>query len=397
MNINILLFWFGENWSEGRTYQKVAEHLSKISRVNSVVCVFPPRAVKENIWTWPLKINKVGKKLVLFRQNNQAVPAKSWPYRLRVWMNDLATKHTLPVYLRLRGYRQDNTILWLFPPHPYLEELVRKVPHSTFVAHIVDNFTKFKEDRWLCENATAQYPVVHRDADVIITGSELNHRVFSDGRKNCYLFENAADEDFLGEPSNLPCAGGSSPRLGYVGTISQRTDVDLLEWVARKRPEWSFLLAGRQEISLDDHAILNLPNVRYEGIIPYQELPQFIRGLDVCLIPHRKTEYSKSMSPLKLYQYLASGRPIVSTDIEGLGRLKEHVCIGKTYQEFEKSVDHVLREDTIELSRRRIEAAKKETWDKRVQDMFSVVETCFQKKKISREPVLQQIKKNLVD
>ncbi len=397
MKINILLFWFGRMWGEGRTYQKVAEHLAEMPDVGQVVCMLSPNPVNADSYSWPVEMKKVGQKLTLLSQNTCVVPVSSRPYRVRRWLNRFVEEHALPVYLRLRGYRKDNTILWLFPPHPYLEELVRKIPHDTFVAHIVDNFTKLKEDKWLCENAEAQYPVVHRDADVIITGSELNHRIFSDGRNNCYLFENAVDEDFLGGPSSLPCTAGSSPRLGYVGTISQRTDVDLLEWLARKRPEWSFLLAGRQEISVADHAMLNLPNVRYKGIIPYQELPQFIRSLDVCLMPHRKTEYSRSMSPLKIYQYLASGRPIVSTDIEGLSRLKEHVCIGKTYQEFEKSIDHVLSKDTIELSRRRIEAAKKETWDMRVKDMFSVVEKCFLKKQLSTGPLSGQVKENPTD
>ena len=86
------------------------------------------------------------------------------------------------------------------------------------------------------------------------------------------------------------------------------------------------------------------------------------------------------MSPLKLFQYLAYGRPIVSTNIDGLGKLKEYLLIGKTYEEFVKRIEEALREDTVKLSHHRIEVAKKETWDKRVQDMFAVVKKCFLEK-----------------
>ncbi|MEK6838106.1 MAG: hypothetical protein AABX69_05630, partial [Nanoarchaeota archaeon] len=201
MKINILLFWFGRHWGEGRTYQKVAEHLSKIREVRHVVCVFPPNPVKADACSWPLEIKKIGPKLTLLYQNKRVVPVSSRPYRLRKWINGFFKKHALLTYLRTRGFRRDTTMLWVFPPHPYLDELVKVIPHSLLVAHIIDNFTKLKEDKWLQDIASVQYPEFQRNADVVITGSEFNHRVFCAGRERCYLFENAADEEFFGEPS----------------------------------------------------------------------------------------------------------------------------------------------------------------------------------------------------
>ena len=385
MKVNILLFWFGKGWGEGRTFQKVAEHLSETQEVKCVVCIFPPTRAGESAYAWPLTSKRITRKLVLLSENEHVVPTSSRPFRLRVWINRYARKHALLSYLRIIGFRKENTILWLFPPHPYLNELIGIIPHRLLVAHIVDNFMNLTEDKWLSHHATEQYPKLNRGADVIITGSGYNHRLFSAGHKRCYLFENAVDEAFIGEPSNAPYLVGASPRIGYVGTISQRTDVDLLEYVARNRPEWSLLIAGRQERSLNECGLLELPNVKYLEFIPYADLPNFLKGLDVCLIPHKNTEYCKSMSPLKLYQYMASGRPIVSTSIDGLGRLKEHLRIADTYEEFVQRIEQALREDTIDLSRRRIEAAKKETWDTRVQDMFDAVRKHFLENKSTHE------------
>ena len=393
MEINIVLFWFGRNWGEGRTFQKVAEHLSKIKEVKHVVCMFPPKPVKENVYAWPLEINRISRKLMVLSQNRRVVPTSSKPYRLRVWINRYVKEHALLTYLRMCDFRRENTILWLFPPHPYLDELIRAIPHRLLVTHIVDNFTKLREDKWLYDSASVQYPALQREADVIITGSDYNHQIFSAGRTHCYMFENAADDAFIGEPSRLPYLNGASPRLGYVGTISQRTDICLLEHVARSRPEWKVLIAGRQELPLNQRGLLDLPNVQYLGIIPYQELPGFIRSLDVCLIPHKNTDYCKSMSPLKLFQYLASGRPIVSTSIGGLEKLKGYLMIGETYDDFVECIEQVLREDTEDMSRRRIEAVKKETWDNRVQGMFEAVRGCFIEKTGSlsgQDPVTHQ-------
>ncbi len=385
MKINILLFWFGRNWGEGRTYQKVAEHLSKMPEVGHVMCVFPPNPVKADSYSWPMEIKKIGQKLTLLSQNMRVVPVSSRPYRLREWINGFVQEHALLTYLWTRGFRRDTTMLWLFPPHPYLDKLIRGIPHGLLVAHIVDNFTKLIEEKWLYDVATAQYPELQRNADVVITGSEFNHRLFCSGRERCYMFENATDEAFFGEPSSLPYLSGASPRLGYIGTISQRTDIGLIEHVARTRPDWEILIAGRQDVSLNEFGLLNLPNVRYLETIPYQELPSFLKSLDVCLIPHKNTDYCKSMSPLKLFQYLASGKPIVSTNIDGLERLKEHILIGETYGDFVECIEHALREDTVELGNHRIEAARKETWDRRVQDMFAAVRKHFLEKQLARE------------
>jgi hypothetical protein len=208
MKFNILLFWFGGNWGEGRTYQKVAEHLLNMPQVQNVVCAFPPNPLKEDTWTWPLEIKRIGRKLILLKQNNRVVPLTKWPYRLRAWINRCAKEHTMPAYLRMCGFTKENTILWLFPPHPYLDELIRVIPHRLLVAHIVDNFTNLREDKWLFDQATEQYPKLKRDADVIITGSEFNQRLFSADRQRCYLFENAADEAFISKPSSMSDKAG---------------------------------------------------------------------------------------------------------------------------------------------------------------------------------------------
>jgi glycosyltransferase involved in cell wall biosynthesis len=136
------------------------------------------------------------------------------------------------------------------------------------------------------------------------------------------------------------------------------------------------VLAGPVEVPKEEFETLLLSNVRYEGIVPYEKMPGFLRDLDICLIPHHDTPFSRSMSPLKLFQYLASGRPVVSTRVAGVDRFEELTTVADGPDDFLSKIDEVLRNDTREKSRKRIEAARRETWDKRVKEMLdAVVET----------------------
>jgi glycosyltransferase involved in cell wall biosynthesis len=139
------------------------------------------------------------------------------------------------------------------------------------------------------------------------------------------------------------------------------------------RPEYDIVLAGPVEIPRERFEKILLPNVRYEGVIPYEKMPGYLQGLDICLIPHHDTPFSRSMSPLKLFQYLASGRPIVTTKVAGVDRWAGLISIADGHEDFLRKIDETLREDTVEKSGKRIEAARRETWDRRVKEMFDAV------------------------
>jgi glycosyltransferase involved in cell wall biosynthesis len=389
MKINILLFWFvGYDLGEGRTYQKVAEHLAEMPEVARVAVIFPPNKIQEGMYAKPLTIKKTSKKLIIIKENAPILPLLKSPYRLRIWINNIIRTNSLKSYLRFLGYKKNNTILWLFPPHPYLEEIAQRIPHTLLVAHIVDNF-EISDDKWLRKYAIAQYPRIRQNADVIITGSKFNQKIFSAGRKRCYLFENAVDDMFISEPARLPhLERGTRPRLGYVGTLSERTDINLMEYLARKKPKWLISIVGHQHIPDSElRCLFELPNVEYYGHIPYEEVPRFLKTLDVCLITHKNTEYCQSMSPLKLFQYMASGRPIVASNVAGLDNFKDYIEVAETYEEFMRCVEHILKNDTIEKSKARIDIVRGETWARRIQEIFKLVTDRFNEKPYDKAPV----------
>jgi glycosyltransferase involved in cell wall biosynthesis len=374
--INIVLFWFMSDWGKyGRAYEKIAEHLAKLPEVRRVVCMFPPKKVEQGHYAWPFTFTMFSKKLFLLTPNTRIVPTLTAPYRLRHWLNKIIPDFSLKQFLRLQGFMQQNTILWMFPAHHYINKLISLIPHSLLITQVVDNNTFRENDSTeTISFVKQQYEELTKHSDIVLTSSKINYELFSAMNTSCYYFENAVDQIFISSPSELPYKlNKTRPRLGYVGFITQRTDIKLLDYVARSRPGYDLIIAGPQGENLNKYGTLNLPNVTYEGPIPYNAVPKFLQAIDVCLIPHKDTLYSKSMSPLKLFQYLGSGKPIVSTAIAGVERWDGLISIASNYTDFVENIDTALKEDNKELSNKRVTAAKLETWDKRVEQIFRVV------------------------
>lgn len=103
------------------------------------------------------------------------------------------------------------------------------------------------------------------------------------------------------------------PIIGYVGGLHRFVDYALLTSVARARPNWSFVFVGARTAKVDGFA--DLPNVHLIGQRPHSELAQYIREFDVCLVPYLKTEGTRTVVPMKINEYLAMGKPIISTDL----------------------------------------------------------------------------------
>lgn len=381
------MFWFMNDWGRyGRAYEKIAENLAKLQDVGRVLCVLPPHQIEQSHYAWPFTFDRISAKLFVLTPNTRMVPTLTAPYRLRQWINRVIPDFVLRKFLRFLGFKEQNTILWMFPAHHYINKLISLIPHSLLITQVIDN-NAFKENdsAETISFVKQQYEEVSKQSDIVLTSSKINYELFSAINTSCYYFENAVDQIFISSPSELPYRlNKMRPRLGYVGFITQRTDIKLLDYVARSRPEYDLIIAGTQGEDLNKYGTLNLPNVNYKGIIPYNDVPNFLESIDVCLIPHKDTLYSKSMNPLKLYQYLGSGRPIVSTSIAGVERWDGLISIASNYEDFIIKIDDALKNDNEELCYKRISAVKEETWGKRTNEIFEVVMAHLMGKRVNR-------------
>lgn len=146
-------------------------------------------------------------------------------------------------------------------------------------------------------------------------------------------------------PDNDIPSSWSHPIIGYVGGLHRFVDYALLEKMARARPNWSFVFVGAR--SADSNGLETLPNVHLLGQRPHSTLSQYIREFDVCLVPYLNTEGTATVVPMKINEYLAMGKPIVSTDLPTVCDFNDRhrilMTVPNDAELFLKAIDQALR------------------------------------------------------
>jgi teichuronic acid biosynthesis glycosyltransferase TuaH len=164
------------------------------------------------------------------------------------------------------------------------------------------------------------------------------------------------------------------PVYGYTGTIhGDRVDVNLVAEIATLNPNATIAMVGPNLLDGDDHMRLSKhSNIVFTGAMPYSELPDIMRAFDVCMVPHVVTPFTESLNPIKLWEYLAAGKPIVSTNVAGFRDFPELVHIADTYDGFLRNLDIALIEDFSHTVARQT-VAQNHSWDKRIDQVVQVL------------------------
>ena len=223
-----------------------------------------------------------------------------------------------------------------------------------------------------------------RKADIVFA---VSRGLFDDAKKfneNCYLIPNGVDCDLyrlpVAVPANSKLERIRRPILGYLGILHYMVDFDLLNYLAESRPDWSILLMGRKLIKVPEDkacfaALTEKENVHYAGEIARKEIPAFLQSLDVCLMPFKNTESNRyAPGPLKLWEYLAVGKPIVAVDQGIEYHYQNLIKIASDKEGFVNCIEEALREKDPQLIAERKQAAQENSWDKRVDRMMELVE-----------------------
>lgn len=214
-------------------------------------------------------------------------------------------------------------------------------------------------------------------ADAFVVTADWLRAKFASLEKPVTVIRNATDFDFFqraGEEDPLP--GISRPVVGYFGAIANWTDLDLVADAARRRPKYSFVLLG-QNHGQDLSRLEALRNVKILGQRPYGEMPKYLRTFDVCLIPFRLSDITHATDPVKLYEYFSLGKPVVATAMQELAVFGDLLYRAAGRDEFTRRIDEAVAESDPEIRRRRIEFARANTWDARVEAMRAEIEKTF--------------------
>jgi glycosyltransferase involved in cell wall biosynthesis len=272
---------------------------------------------------------------------------------------------------------EDPLILWVYHPGygPYLKRIRRKA----FVLYdCVDDYASFpkyqsgKPKDWIVKAERSLLDI----SDLVIASSESLYQKKRRLHSNTHLIHNVGDFSHFSQVRNRTFSMPDqlkdmrSPRIGFYGAISSyKVDLELIRFVASQRPNWSICLMGPVGLGggrTDVSGLDQLDNVTFTGKIGYQDLPSYISHMDVLMIPYRITEHTKSVFPIKFFECLATGKPLVITPLPALKEYYPDVEVGLSPTEFVERIEKVLQAESYERRRVRIELAKKNDWDMRI-------------------------------
>jgi UDP-galactopyranose mutase len=223
-------------------------------------------------------------------------------------------------------------------------------------------------------------------ADLVFTGGQSLYEAKKEQHRAVYAFPSSIDKehfaraltinDEMPDQDDIP-----SPRIGFIGVIDERMDINLLGDIADLKPEWNFVMIG-PVVKIDEADLPRRENIHYLGGKSYDELPGYIAGWDVAMMPFALNESTRFISPTKTPEYLAAGRPVVSTPIRDVVRPYGEeglVYVAGSPEEFVIAIQRALDEDAVDRRRRVDEFMREMSWDNTFAAMAELIEGAIAK------------------
>jgi len=304
-----------------------------------------PRKIEKNLYVATLPILLPFFQMSsLINRINQAIVRRV----IQKWMN----------YLRFK-----DVLLWVYAP--FSAPLAAQLKSSAVIYECVDEFRAAKG--FVLSSVVGEMEeALLKSADVCIVTQESLLLRRTNLCKNTFCVPNGADtelfqavsESVQSDPEIMK--GISPPRIGFVGHIQYWVDLKLIRYIADLHPEWNIILIGPIHPLADRSYLSGAKNIHLLGRQPQSQIPYLLNAMDVCVNPYKVDAVANHASPLKLYEYLAAGKPVVSTDMPEARKFPEDVRVAGSYDQFVKLCDEVLAnlpETEIEVRRRKIRVA----------------------------------------
>jgi glycosyltransferase involved in cell wall biosynthesis len=265
--------------------------------------------------------------------------------------------------LKNLGCSQQILYVWL----PDYADALDLAPHDVSCYHIVDEYSFSDVETPLSD---VERRLIERVDQVFIHSPALWEKKGRINPRTDYV-TNGVDFAAFAAPSAEPAdlAAVPHPRIGYIGRLKSQLDWELLHHIARERPAWSLVLVGPTghmgEAAATARAVLDLPNVHHLGNKALRDIPAYTRHMDVCVLCYARTDYTKYIFPLKLHEYLASGKPVVGSDIRSLHEFANVVRIAHSPDEWVSAIEEALTPamQTPERVAERQRVARAFDWD----------------------------------
>lgn len=283
-----------------------------------------------------------------------------------------------------------DPIIWTFLPTGVSLDIISSINKKLLIYYCIDNFAFSSASARKIGRTETQ---LLRISDLVFVTSKALYdyciqysdkvEIFPFG-VNIDSFERVRIAD---SEAPLELRDIKKPIAGYIGGVHKWIDQELVRSLAQRHSDYSFVFVG--PLQTDISSLSKIKNIFFLGNKKHEELPNLVKNFSVALIPYHITDYTKNVYPTKLNEYLAMGKPVVSTalpEVEMFNRrYRDIVYIGNNPEEFGDCLERAVREDEEGLRKRRIEAARENSWQRRIEQMSDLIEPAVTQKLLARE------------
>ncbi len=298
--------------------------------------------------------------------------------------NHLLNRYHLLVVARLLGFRTKPLAIWVYDTEAI--EYISAFPEATVLYDCVDDHAaQAGVDRNPQRVEEEEKGLITRADIVTVTSRHLLslkkhlhrniHLVLNAG--NVELFLHGKKEE-IDQPSYQELLKTSHPIIGSVGTIdSYKMDWSLVEKVARSKPNWQFVFIGLPLMGKsrkDVKRLKRIPNIHFLGFVAAKDVPSYVQHFDACFIPYRASKYNEASFPLKFWEFMTTGKPIIVSGVPELKVYKPLIHYVKNSKDMTLAIETALLDPSLG-AQERVNEAKQHTWERRVETLLKLLET----------------------
>ncbi|MFY9302553.1 MAG: glycosyltransferase [Atribacterales bacterium] len=369
--LDIIVTWLQNDWGMYcRPAEALARVLAKHPKVNKVIYLEPPvnlDAVHQGQYKDidPNLANRIGEHII------EEGVITFVPYYRGNMNEETISNIAIQIKKLLVGKSISNPVTFIYFSNEWSKffyDLLKPISSLT-VEWMADDLSKLN----LPQDARQKYRAIReylgKSCDLIITNanglkefSKLNRNTFYIPQGYDLTWEEIFNRGELELPEPVDLQDIPSPRIIYVGALSVRIDLKLLGYIAKSNSSWNIVLIGFAPSSELLKLIKQFNNIYYLGPKKYNEVPYYLLNSEVCILPHIVDEFTTTVEPQKMFNYLAAGKPVVSTPCAGVEKFKDFITIASTYNEFVEAINFWLKNDSKEYCLKRREAVKEYSW-----------------------------------
>ncbi len=300
--------------------------------------------------------------------------------RLAEFINKKLFIKLLCLLLKSRGI--EKPIIWTYLVTSEALELIAHMEPQFLVYDCV--FDIITHPDYPKETASFE-KIIMESADLIFTDNLLLLKKCKQANPATYLIQPGVDFELFSSAKYIPelrlFKKIGKPRICFFGGIDEiRIDLGLIKFIAKNRPEWNIILFG--PVIKTNVSTLKIKNIFFMGTLKHEELPWYLKEIDVLILPYKIIPFSNSIFPAKIFECLATGKPIVSTPLSELSFYPEEIIrFASRKEDFISAIEKSLNSTNPNEIRKRIVLAQENSWAKRLTDIQTIIEEALNNKR----------------